>query len=175
MTVKYQHEHKGKEFFTIGDIEYNSEHDSPMSFYTNYRARILENLKPKGTLLQWKQNTKTTATEVILPTFEDHILLTVLLIIDKRLPAKVKEIYGPRMEKEKFPMDLKSDILSNIPKILEELEDEESNVSAVKYNTFQAAYMGPPNRFRGRNRPRGNFRGNFNRQRSNYQQQNKFC
>ena len=78
LTVIYQHQHQGKEFFTIADLEYKPDTDTALSFYTAYRARILENLKPAGTKIKWRNNEETTATEVISPTFEDHILTTVL-------------------------------------------------------------------------------------------------
>ena len=177
LTLIYQHQHKGKEFLSIADLEYNPSEYSPMSFYNSYRAKLLENMKPAGTVLKWKNNLTLKTAETISPTFEDHILLTTLLIIDKRLPAKIKEIYGPRMEEGVFLMDLKMDILANVTKILEELDGENSNVNAAKIDDhFQAAYMGQYNR-----RSRGRGRYNNNRQQNRFQpqrenqQKNKFC
>ena len=65
----------------------------------------------------------------VVSLFEDHILISVLQLIDKRLPKKVREIYGPRMEESKFIMDFKQDILTNVPKMLEELEHQEVPVN----------------------------------------------
>ena len=114
LTLIYQHQHKGKDFLSIVDIQWNPPHTSAMSVYNSYRAKIMENLKPINTVLQWKNDTKTTQNEYLSPTFEDHILLTVLHLINSNLPAKVKEIYGPRIERGKFLMDFKADILSKI-------------------------------------------------------------
>ena len=159
LTLIYQHQHKGKDFLSIIDIEWNPPHTSAMTVYNSYRAKVMENLKPKNTVLQWKNDVMTKQDEVISPTFEDHILLTVLCLINKGLPAKVKEIYGPRMERGKFLMDFKSDILSNVNKMLEDLE-QENHVNKIQYDEedhFQAGYIS-----------HGNFRGSQNRRFSGY-------
>ena len=175
LTVIYHHQHKGKEFLTIADLQYNSSEQSPLSFYNSYRAKILENLKPSGTTVKWKSNMTLTKAETISPTFEDHILLTTLLIIDKRLPSKIKEIYGPRLEQGVFLMDLKVDILSNVTKILEDIEDSQNATMKVNETDFRVNYMGQ----RGRGRYRGRFNSNHSGQRSynerSNQQQKKFC
>lgn len=172
LTVIYHHQHKGKEFLTIADLDYNPSDQSPLSFYNSYRAKILENMKPAGTAVKWKSNLVLTKAETISPTFEDHILLTTLLIIDKRLPSKIKELYGPRLEQGIFLMDLKIDILSNVTKILEDIEEETSNAAIkVKDNDYQVAFMGHT---RGRGRARGRFNSSFSRPRTNNQQR-KFC
>ena len=132
----YQHQHKGKNFLNIIDIQWNSQETSPMSFYTTYRAKILENLKPEGTTLQWKNNKKLSKAEVMTPTFEDHILLTVLNIIHPKLPSKVKEVYGPRLDDGKFLMDIKNDILTNVNKFIEDIEADE-----IKINAFQSRHQ----------------------------------
>ena len=171
LTVIYHHQHKGKEFLTIADLSYDPSEQSPLSFYNSYRAKILENLKPAGTTVKWKSNLVMTKAETISPTFEDHILLTTLLIIDKRLPGKVKEIYGPRLEQGIFLMDLKVDILSNVTKILDDIEEDSNNAAIkVKNQEYQVSYMGP----RGRGRQRGRYNSNYSSQRSS-NQQNKFC
>lgn len=168
----YQHQHKGKNFLNIIDIQWNSQETSPMSFYATYRAKILENLKPEGTHLQWKNNEKLSKAEVMTPTFEDHILLTVLNIIHPKLPAKVKEVYGPRLDDGKFLMDIKNDILTNVTKLLEDIEADEIKISAFKSrqqheDPYQMAYMRGSFRGRGRGRP---YRGQGNNRSGN-----KFC
>ena len=145
----------------------------------------MENLKPKNTVLQWKNDTNTTTDECLSPTFEDHILLTVLHPINAKLPAKVKELYGPRIERGKFLMDLKADILSNVNNMLEELtEHDDSNINHVhaqdEDDHFQAAYMSSFRSSRG-GRARG--RGNYSSRQhtrgapksSSHSSQNKFC
>ena len=176
LTLIYQHQHKGKEFLGIADLDYNPSENSPLSFYNSYRAKILENLKPAGTNIKWKNNSTLKTAETISPTFEDHILLTTLLIIDKRLPAKIKELYGPRIEQGVFLMDLKVDILSNVPKLLEEIEADNSNINAAQVRTpdTQVAYIGGSNR-RGRGRGRQHYTRQHSQQRLPQSNDNKFC
>ena len=171
----YQHVHKGKDFLSIVDIDWDPSKGSAVTVYTAYRAKILENLKPAGTLIEWKNQTLSTQ-ETLSPTFEDHILLTALTLIDRRLPAKVKDVYGPRIEKGKVLMDFKMDILTNVTKLLADLDetDDTVNVNASRStddNTYTAAYMRPQGGYRGRGRGRGRYRGQNNRQSSG----NQFC
>ena len=175
LTIIYQHQHKGKEFLTITDLDYNPAEQSPVSFYNSYRAKIMENLKPAGTTVKWKNNMVVKTAETISPTFEDHILLTTLLIIDKRLPSKIKEVYGPRIEQGVFLMDLKMDILSNVTKILEDLDNETNiNAAKVKEPEYQAAYMGQGGNRRSRGRGRYSSSRNQN-QRFQQKGDSKFC
>ena len=59
LTLVYQHQHKGKDFLSIIDIEWNPPHTSAMTVYNSYRAKVMENLKPKNTVLQWKNDVLT--------------------------------------------------------------------------------------------------------------------
>ena len=133
----YQIVHVGKDFLNIVDIKYDANSMSATTVYNAYRSKIMENLKPKGTTLSWKSNTKLLNQEVLTPTFEDHILLSVLQLIDSRLPLKVREVYGPRMEDSKFLMDFKQDILTNIPKMLEDLEAGEIQLNWMQMGKSQ--------------------------------------
>ena len=178
LQIIYQHEHKGKQFLQIVDIQWNPDKDTAISVYNSYRAKIMENLKPAGTTVQWK-NTVVKTQESISPTFEDHILLTTLHLIDSRLPAKVKDLYGPRIENGKFLMDLKMDILTNVSKMLTDINDEgDSHVNQItcSNDTFTAAYMSNSSRgfHRGRDRDRGRQR-NFNNSRRQTDSGNQFC
>ena len=170
LSLIYGHQHKGKDFLNIVDIEWNPPHTTPMSIYNNYRAKILENLKPAGTVLKWKNNTRLERQEALSPTFEDHILISVLNLIDKRLPAKVRETFGPRLEDGKFLMDVKTDILTNVNKMLEELDESDNKVNAIKQEdeAFQAAYVRP---YKGQ--ARGGYRGSYRGRRPNYNSQQR--
>jgi hypothetical protein len=75
LQIIYQHEHKGKGFLSIVDIERNPTNESAVTVYNTYRAKILENLKLAGTFIEWKNTTLATQ-ETLSPTFEDLILLT---------------------------------------------------------------------------------------------------
>ena len=177
----YGHQHKGKDFLNIVDIEWNPPHTTPMSIYNNYRAKILENLKPAGTKIKWKKDMALDRQETLSPTFEDHILLSVLNLIDKRLPSKIRELYGPRLEDGKFLMDLKTDILTNVNRIMDDLEEPEIKINAVQEeedDAYQAAYI---RSYRGAQRPfRGGYRGsrrqnNTFRQRAESASPKGFC
>ena len=178
LQIIYQHEHKGKQFLGIVDINWNPDKDSAISIYNSYRAKIMENLKPAGTTIQWK-NTVLKTQESISPTFEDHILLTTLHLIDSRLPGKVREIYGPRIENGKFLMDLKMDILTNVSKILADMNDDNdahvNQVTPQANDTFTAAYMSNNSRGYQRGRGRGRDRYRNNNSRTNQESATKFC
>ena len=143
----YQITHRGKDFLSIVDIKWDSSTMSATSVYNAYRAKIIENLKPKDTVVKWKNTTMQT-NETLSPTFEDHILMSVLQLIDHRLPAKVREIYGPRMENEKFLMDFKSDILANTTKMLEDMDGVDVQVNALnqQFNRTRFNNRRQPNR-----------------------------
>ena len=164
LSIIYHHKHKGKEFLSIAETKFKPGTDTPLSYYNSYRAKILENLLPAGTTVKFRKNQKIQNTEVISPTFENHILLTVLMLIDTRLPEKVKAMFGPRFEEDSLLMDFKSDILAAVPKILEDLEAEEGSLNAVNYSEetpVQVAYMSASkSNFNYRNRGRGRGRGN---------------
>ena len=182
LQIIYQHEHKGKQFLGIVDINWDPDKDSAISIYNSYRAKIMENLKPAGTAIQWK-NTVLKTQESISPTFEDHILLTTLHLIDSRLPAKIRELYGPRIENGKFLMDLKMDILTNVSKILADMNDGDSHINqmtADNTNTYTAAFMSNNTRGFQRGRGRGRDRGrdryrNYNNSRKQQDSATQFC
>ena len=136
----YQIVHVGKDFLNIVDIKFDATTMSATSVYNAYRSKIMENLKPKGTTVKWKNNLLLRSPEALTPTFEDHILLSVLQLIDCRLPLKVREVYGPRMEENKFLMDFKQDILTNVSKMLEDLESVETQLNWMSFNKSKASH-----------------------------------
>ena len=160
----YQITHRGKDFLNIVDLKWDPTTMSATTVYNAYRSKILENLKPQGTVLMWK-NTTTNRNEVLLPTFEDHILLSVLELIDNRLPAKVREIYGPRMENERFLMDFKQDILANTAKMLADLDSAEVQVNALNQQFNKMRFQ----------TKRGGRQFSDNRRQFNNNQDLKFC
>ena len=137
----YQITHVGKDFLNIVDIKFDPDSMTATSVYNAYRAKIMENLKPKHTVLHWKNNMCLSNNETLTPTFEDHILLSVIQLIDNRLPSKVREIYGPRMDKHKFLMDFKQDILCNVPKMIEDLNLQDAQVNSISLQQATIAQM----------------------------------
>ena len=123
---------KGKEFLSIVKMKFNPNVDSAITFYTEYRNKILENLHPAGTTFQWSGKTQQQQ-EVMSHTFEDHVLVTSLHLMNSRLPELVYEKYGPRMKKGDVLMDFKTDILKDVSKMLEDApndDDEETNINS---------------------------------------------
>ena len=162
----YQIVHVGKDFLNIVDIKFDPTTMSATTVYNAYRSKIMENLKPSGTTIKWKNNKTLTSAESLTPTFEDHILLSVLQLIDNRLPLKVREVYGPRMDNTKFLMDFKQDILTNVSKMIEDLESVDTQLNWMK--------MGKSNEKpqRQRNNGFGNKKPNQKQSRQNL---GKFC
>ena len=65
-------------------------------------------------------------TKEMMPMLEDIVLLYVIREIDTRLPAFVKKHYNHKMKDEDRFMDFKTDLLIDIPKFLEEIDNNES-------------------------------------------------
>ena len=141
----YQIIHVGKDFLNIVDIRFDPSTMSATSVYNAYRSKILENLKPSGTTLKWKNGQTLTRAESLTPTFEDHILLSVLQLIDNRLPMKVREIYGPRMDETKFLMDFKQDILTNVSKMFEDMEVTDTQLNWMQTSKSNGRHQRPKN------------------------------
>ena len=61
--------------------------------------------------------------ETLSPSFEDHILLTALLLMHRKLPALIKEEFKQKKTNKKvFLMDIVGDILASVPKILQKIQ-----------------------------------------------------
>ena len=97
----------------------------PVQFYNCYRTIVMNNLRPKNFVVQYKNNKVLTNNETISHTFEDFILIEVLRLIDVRLPAHVREMYAHKIIKDKCIMDFKTDILVNVDKFKKEIEEKE--------------------------------------------------
>jgi hypothetical protein len=150
----YQIVHVGKDFLNIVDIKFDPSSMSATSVYHAYRSKILENLKPRGTTIKWKNNQTLTSAESLTPTFEDHILLSVLQLIDPRLPMKVRETYGPRMDDIKFLMDFKQDILTNVTKMIEDMEAVDTQLNWMQIDKSRGRHQRPRNTGRSQEYPK---------------------
>ncbi len=63
--------------------------------------------------------------ETLSPSFEDHILLTALLLMHRKLPALIKEEFQQKKTNKKvFLMDIVGDILASVPKILQKIQTD---------------------------------------------------
>ena len=83
---------------------------------------LLNNIGRNGEIIRWKNNLALAADEIVGPLFEDHILLTVINLIDTRLPAYVKEHFHKKLGNDRRLMDVKTDILTNVKKYIHEIE-----------------------------------------------------
>ena len=166
----YDIQNKGIHFFHLLDLQYQPG-TSAIGFYNQYRNLIITNLKKRGDQIEW-QNVELAQDERLSPTFEDHILLTVLGLIDSRLPGHVRTHYHHHIGQDKCLMDFKTDILVKVPTFLQEIENKPSlgainqlgeHLGAMRYQQDYRA-RGQPSRgqpFRGRAnfRARSSYRG----------------
>ena len=66
--------------------------------------------------------------EELSPSFEDHILLTALLLMNRKLPALIKEEFQQKKtNKGAFLMDIVGEILASVPKILQKIHTDINN------------------------------------------------
>ena len=114
-------ETKGANFMNISDHAFKQ--GTPFqTFYKQYRASFIDNLRKRGDRILYKNNQELTEDEVLTPSFENAIVLWSLEKIDPRLPKKVKKDYGHQMTGDTTLKDLQPVIFDNIPNMLEDLE-----------------------------------------------------
>ncbi len=114
-------------FFNLFSLQYNKE-ISAEGFYEQYRNVIVANLKKKGDIIVWQNDTILAEDEQLSPTFEELILANVLGLINAGLPAFVLKNYYRLIGKTKSLMDYKADILDKVPTFLNEIN---GNLPAV--------------------------------------------
>ena len=132
----YDLQNRGIHFFNILEVKYDTNDDTPVSFYNRYRTVIVNNMSKNGDVVKYK-NTRLTEDEKVTPMLEDLILLNVLNEIDSRLPSFIKSHYNHKMSNDDKLMDMKSDILTNVPTFLKHLNGDEQN-SSFKVASFGA-------------------------------------
>ena len=92
----YNLETRGAHFLDVAEVVYTS--DLPyQTFYKQFRAGFIDNLRKRGDQLAYKNNLELTTDEIMTPTLEATIVLWALERIDPRLPKKVKKNYGHQM------------------------------------------------------------------------------
>ena len=123
---------KGIHFLNLLDIQYDSTEGTPTSFYNKVRAHFINNLRKQGETVQWKSATPLAVDEKMTPLLEDMILYHSLNLIDTRILPHVREVYALQMGKEKTLRDLKTEILVNIPTMLNEINTKEAAANMVK-------------------------------------------
>ena len=91
---------------------------TPAGFYQLYRAHIINHTKQAGQKIQWNNNQVLANDEVIGAAFEDHILYSVIALIDSRLIDHISQHYQLKLTDGQRLMDIRADIFVNIPKFL---------------------------------------------------------
>ena len=117
----YGLETKGANFMNISQhvFKVGTPHQT---FYKQYRASFVDNLRKKGDLVKFKNDHMLTDDEKLSPSFENAIVLWSLEKIDPRLPDKVKKNYGHQMTGNVTLKDIQPTVFENIPALLEELD-----------------------------------------------------
>ena len=174
----YNLESRGEHFLDIVDVAYNQ--DMPyQTFYKQFRAGFLDNLRKQGDRLVYKNNTQLEEDEKMSPTLEATIVLWALERIDIRLPKKVKKNYGHQMVGHNCLVSLQPTIFQNIGNMLNELDEAEiantarMDATSSQCNLLSSQYGGRQSAYRPRSRKPSNRGGSSsNRQRASGR---KFC
>ena len=171
----YNLESRGEHFLDILDITYTA--DMPyQTFFKQFRAGFIDNLRKTGDVLAYKNNLALTQDETMTPTLEASIVLWALERIDARLPKKVKKNYGHQMVGNQCLVSLQPTIFQNIGAMLLELDETETaQIARCTTQLSQCNLLSPQTIGRGPNRSsRGRQRRSTNRPRSQNQGK-KFC
>ena len=125
----YNLESRGEHFLDILDVTYSSEM-SYQTFFKQFRAGFIDNLRKRGDVLAYKNNLELTQDEIMTPTLEASIVLWALERIDARLPKKVKKNYGHQMVGSQCLVSLQPTIFQNIGAMITELDEMDSAQAA---------------------------------------------
>ena len=121
----YGLETKGANFMNIA--EHSFKKGTPyQTYYKQYRASFIDNLRKRGDIIQYKNNLPLDQDEKLSPSFENAIVLWSLEKIDARLPLKVKKNYGHQMTGDVTLKDVQPVIFENIDNMIEELDSSQS-------------------------------------------------
>ena len=121
----YGLETKGANFMNISEHVFKQ--GTPYNtFYKQYRASFIDNLRKRGDIVMYKNNFELVEDEKLSPSFENAIILWSLEKIDARLPAKVKKKYGHQMTGNVTLKDIQPVIFENIPGMLDELDQSQT-------------------------------------------------
>ena len=163
----YNLESRGAHFLDIASLTFKK--GTPhQTFYKQFRAGFMDNLRKKGDKLEYKNDEELTADEKMSPTLESSIVLWALERIDPRLALKVQKLYGHQMVANKCLVTLQPTIFQNIPAMLQELDEAEprsssNSLSGEGESQLNGSWTGGSGNFRGGNSRGGNFRGGNSR------------
>ena len=162
LSKHYGLETKGANFLKIASITYKKG-DQHQTFYKQYRASFIDNLRKQGDLVKFKSEQALSEDEQLSPSFENAIVLWSLKEIDGRLPDKVRKNYGHQMTGHTTLKDLQPVIFQNISSMLEELDEISSSRALASIRLDQETKL---NNINSRNNFRGKFQQNKTSQRN---------
>ena len=147
----YGLETKGANFMNISEHVFKK--GTPyQTFYKQYRASFIDNLRKQGDVVKYKNNFVLTEDEKLSPSFENAIILWSLEKIDPRLPAKVKRNYGHQMTGDVTLKDVQPVIFDNIDNMLDELDQTQATkaFAAINLNEIEPSLNAVSSRGLGR-------------------------
>ena len=115
----------GIDFLNLADIKYKPETMTPAAYFQKVKAHIMANTARAGQIIQHSNNVAQPADETLGPCFQDYILYNTIHDIDPRLSKHVQNHYKLKITAGQRLTDLKSDIFANIPKFLEEIQQQD--------------------------------------------------
>ena len=117
---------KGANFMNIANNVYKQ--GVPyQTFYKEYRAAFVDNLRKQGDIVHYKNNFTLAEDEKLSPSFENAIVLWALEKIDPRLPLKVKKNYGYQMTGNMTLKDIQPVVFENIDLMIEEIDQAQAS------------------------------------------------
>ena len=116
----------GIDFLNLSDIKYEPETMTPAAYFQKVKSHIMANTARAGQVIQHINDQPLAADETLGPCFQDYILYNTIRDIDPRLIKHIQTHYKLKIAAGQRLTDLKSDIFINIPKFLEEIQQQES-------------------------------------------------
>ena len=133
----------GIDFLNLAEIKYESETMTPAAFYPKVKSHITANTARAGQVIQHNNNQQQAANETVGPCFQDYILYNTIKEIDPHLIKHIQSHYKLKIADGQRLTDLKSDIFSNIPKFVEEIQQQES-LNALRAQSSNLASFQQP-------------------------------
>ena len=128
----------GIDFLSLADIKYDPDTLTPAAYFQKVKSHIMANTARAGQTIQHENNRIQAADETLGPAFQDYILYNTIRDIDPRLTKHIQAHYKLKMAAGQRLTDLKADIFANIPKFLEEIQQQES-LNALRAQSSLAA------------------------------------
>ena len=130
---------RGINFMNLRLVQYNAETMTPSGFYHQIRSHFISHTARTGDVVEWNGPNQLAQDEQIGPTTEDLILYMAIAGIDPRLPDYIHKHYQLKMTTRQRLMDVREDILLNIPEFIKEMDGQQLSSITVRNQTMDAA------------------------------------